>query len=89
MKKTVVSILAALICAALLLLVAAFGYGRYKAGKARDAAFSSALQNPAETELDARLPVQLGNPHARSMTRQDRETLDRMSPAHEQDAPAP
>lgn len=77
MNRTVVSLLAALMCLGCLALAAMFGYGRYRSAKARDAEFNSALRTRATQQLDVRMPAQLGNPRERR-TQQDQDTLDRM-----------
>jgi len=46
-KKPLITVLALLICLGAVLIALAFGYSRYKAAKARDAAFGAILQNYA------------------------------------------
>ena len=58
MKPRIVSAVAVLICCAILAVVVAFGYSRYKASQAKNAEFQAQLQSGADT-TQAGLPTQM------------------------------
>ncbi|HEX4084376.1 MAG TPA: hypothetical protein VHY22_05675 [Chthoniobacteraceae bacterium] len=71
MKTGFVSAVAVLFCCAVVAVVGVFGYSRYKAAQASNAAFGQQLQKPGQPmQLGAHMPDQLpahsapgGSPH--------------------------
>jgi len=62
MKPRFVSAVAVLFCVAILAIVGLFGYSRYKAAEAQNAAFSQQLQHPVQDNqapIGAHMPEQL------------------------------
>ena len=62
MKRPIVSALAVLFCCLVLVIVAGFGYSRYKAAQAANAEFSAELQSSgtnSQSGLGAHMPPQL------------------------------
>jgi type II secretory pathway pseudopilin PulG len=68
MKPRFVSAVAVLICCAILAVVVAFGYSRYKASQAKNVEFQAQLQSGADgpqgalpTQMPAQLPPRAGS----------------------------
>ena len=62
MKQSFVSAIAVLFCCAVLAIVVAFGYSRYKAAEVDNAAFGAQLQTGTnDQQLAAHMPAQLSS----------------------------
>jgi hypothetical protein len=71
MKQRLVSAVAMLFCAAILMIVAVFGYSRYKESQVQNAEFREQLQEGAQNpqgslgaHMPAQLPTQIGEGEA-------------------------